>query len=423
MKIKYSSIIKLNITLLLIMQLSYTKLLGKAIPIFSTSYISNPLVIFYLCIGIITIVLSGFYSYFNGKVLFSEMMIMAVIIIVALYNTAEKYNTTKFIYIIAFGLNYMYFFLAIPIYRMLRKDKKYFNKLLRTLAALCAGSYIIRAAISLTYVYTGVDVLPAIALEGASVGWIRNGILRINPPCIGIIYLPVIFYLYSEAKKIRQRVLYIGMMVLGIWYMMYITQARSMMIYQACILVFLLMLKNKRNSKKGIIATIVIICFCVVLINSPAVEELFESFSEKNASMGGSTTARLNAIEYFGLKFLKNPFTGIGFLLGTDTRVPIGGDISDIGLLRSIYMLGLGMMILYIVLFCRGIFVSYKIRKYDSNLSILVIGMTFLIMLTDINIDCFWDVFAFAMPFYVAIVEYTMYRIKVAPVYYRRTKE
>lgn len=417
MKIKYSSIIKFNITLLLFMQLSYTKLLGNIIPIFSTSYISNPLVIFYLSMGIITIVLSEFYSHSNGRILFLEMLIMAVIIIGALYNTSEKYSTTKFIYVIAFGLNYMYFFLAIPIYRVLRNDDAYFEKLLKTMVILCAGSYIIRAAISLIYVYTGTDILPSIALEGASIGWIRNGILRINPPCVGIIYLPIVFYLYSEAKKIRQKVLYIGMMVLGIWYMAYITQARSMMIYQVCILIFLLMLKNKPNSKKGIVSTIVIICCCVVLINSPGAEKLFESFSEKNAAMGGSTTARFNAIAYFGMKFLKNPFTGIGFLLGTDTRVPIGGDISDIGLLRSIYMLGLGMAVLYIVLFCRGIYVSYKIRKYDSNLSILVVGMTFLIMLTDINIDCFWDIFAFAMPFYVTIVEYAMYRIKATSVY------
>lgn len=417
MKIKYSSIIKFNITLLLLMQLSYTKLLGNLIPIFSTSYISNPLMIFYLSMGIVTILLSAFYSYLNGRMLFLEMLIMATVIIVALYNTSEKYSTTDFIYVIAFGLNYMYFFLAIPIYRMLRNDDTYFERLLKTMAILCAGSFIIRAAISLIYVYTGTDILPAIALEGASVGWIRNGILRIVPPCVGIIYLPIVFYLYSEAKKIRQKMLYIGMMVLGIWYMTYITQARSMMIYQVCISIFLLMLKNKPNSKKGIVATSVIICCCVALINSPAAEKLFNSFSEKNAAMGGSTTARFNAIAYFGMKFLKNPFTGIGFLLGTDTRVPIGGDISDIGLLRGIYMLGLGMALLYIVLFCRGIYVSYKIRKYDSNLSILVVGMTFLIMLTDINIDCFWDIFAFAMPFYVAIVEYAMYRAKVDSMY------
>ena len=115
MKIKYSSIIKFNITLLLLMQLSYTKLLGNLIPIFSTSYISNPLVIFYLSMGIITILLSEVYSYLNGRMLYLEMLIMAAVIIGALYNTSEKYSTIEILYVIAFGFNYMYFFLAIPI--------------------------------------------------------------------------------------------------------------------------------------------------------------------------------------------------------------------------------------------------------------------------------------------------------------------
>ena len=121
---------------------------------------------------------------------------MAAVIIGALYNTSEKYSTIEILYVIAFGLNYMYFFLAIPIYRMLRNDDAYLKKMLKTMAILCAGAFIIRAVISLIYVYTGTDILPAIALEGASIGWIRNGILRINPPCIGIIYLPIVFYLY-----------------------------------------------------------------------------------------------------------------------------------------------------------------------------------------------------------------------------------
>lgn len=417
MRIKYSTIIKFNIMLLLIMQLSYTKLLGNIIPIFSTSYISNPLVLFYLCICIFIIVVSIHYSSLKSNILFFEMTIMLILIIMALYNSSEKYGNVKFIYLIAYGLNYMYFFLAIPIYSLLRNNQSYFDTFLKVISVLCAGSYIIRAIISLTFMYTGKNILPAIALEGASVGWIRNGVLRINPPCIGIIYLPIVFYLYSESESKKHKLFYGAMIILGIWYMTFITQARSMMIYQLCVLILLLMLKNKTNSKKGIFVTIALICLSVILINSPVVGRLLESFSQKNVELGGSTTARLNAINYFGKQFMNNPFMGTGFQMGTDTRVPIGGDISDIGMLRSIYMLGFGMAVLYIFLFVRGFYVSYKIRKYNKNLSILVLGMTILIMLTDINIDCFWDIFAFAMPFYVAIVEYAMYRIKVNSMY------
>lgn len=412
LKVRYSSIIKFNIFLLLTMQLGYTKLLGNVFPIFSTSYISNPLVMFYLAIGCITILLSLFYSEMGSRMISIEFLIMLIVVTIGLINTSEKYSV-DFIFIAASALNYLYFFLALPVYKILRLERIEFRKFLKILTFLCAGSYVIRGAISLYYAATGVDILPAIALEGAAVGWIRNGVLRINPPCLGLIYLPITFYLYSTAEKLKQRVLYVGMIVLGVWYMTYITQARSMMIYQICILILLLMLKNKPNSRKGIIGTALLICVVVYLINSPAAEKLIASFSASNTETGASTVARFNAISYFGMQFLQKPLSGIGLLLGRDTRTPIGGDISDIGLLRSVYMLGVGMALLYLVIFIRGVYVAYKARKVDSNISLLVLGMTLLIILTNINIDSFWDIFAFAMPFYISIVEYSMCRIRM----------
>lgn len=71
------------------------------------------------------------------------------------------------------------------------------------------------------------------------------------------------------------------------------------------------------------------------------------------------------------------------------------------------------MALLYLVIFIRGVYVAYKARKVDSNISLLVLGMTLLIILTNINIDSFWDIFAFAMPFYISIVEYSMCRIRM----------
>lgn len=366
---------------------------------------------FYLVIGCITVLLSLFYSEIRSRMISIEFLIMSIVVAIGLINTSEKYRIDV-IFIVASALNYLYFFLALPIYKILRLERIEFRKFLEVLSFLCAGSYVIRGAISLYYVATGVDIFPAIALEGASVGWIRNGVLRINPPCLGLIYLPITFYLYSTSKKIKQRVLYIGMMALGVWYMTYITQARSMMIYQICILILLLMLKNKPNSRKGIVGTALLICVVVYLINSPATEKLFASFSASNAETGASTVARFNAITYFGTQFLQKPLCGIGLLLGKDTRTPIGGDISDIGLLRSVYMLGVGMILLYLVIFIRGIYVAHKARRVDSNISLLVLGMTLLVMLTNINIDSFWNIFAFAMPFYIAIVEYSMCRVK-----------
>lgn len=406
MKIKISTIIKWIVVLLLIMQLSYTKLLGGLLPIFSTSYISNPLVMFYLTMVIVSVTLSATYAgKLQNKVLLLDIILMAFIVGNAIIVTMDKYQC-ELITAVAYAMNYMYILLAIPLYRILVLQRWKLDDYLKLLVILCAGSYIIRGTISLCYVATGINICPAIALEGASENWIRNGILRINSPCLSLLYLPAAFWLLSKSRKFIQKVGYILLIVLGVGYMTVITQARSMMIYQFFVLMILFLLKNKPNSLKGIAAIVIIGVIAVVLINLPVTNQLIDSFSTKNAETGDSTMARYYAISYFGNKFLNSPLSGIGFCLGKASRALPGGDISDIGLLRSVYMLGSGMIVIYLVMFIRGFYVAWKVRKMDRDDCLLVLGMTLLFVLTDINIDCFWDIFAFAVPFYIATVEY-----------------
>ena len=136
------------------------------------------------------------------------------------------------------------------------------------------------------------------------------------------------------------------------------------------------------------------------------VNQLIDSFSAKNAETGGSTTARFYAIAYFGNMFLKSPLSGIGIRLDKVPKALPVGDISEFGLLWCVYMVGCGMIVIFLVFFFRGFYVAWKVRKMDRDDCLLVLGMTLLFVLTDINIDCFWDVFAFAVPFYIATVEY-----------------
>lgn len=406
MKVRISTIIKWIIVLLLVMQLSYTKLLGGLLPIFSTSYISNPLVMFYLMMVIVSVILSAIYAGgLRNKVLLFDVVWMFFIVGNAIIVTMNQYQC-ELITAVAYAMNYSYILLAIPLYRILALQRWKLDNYLKALVLLCAGAYIIRGTISLCYVATGANLCPAITLEGASENWIRNGILRINPPCLSLLYLPSVFWLLSKSRKFIQKAGYIILIILGVGYMTVITQARSMMIYQFFVLTLLVLLKNKPNSRKYLVTTVIIGIIAVIFINSPMANQLIDSFSTKNAETGGSTMARFYAIFYFGDKFLKTPLRGIGFCLGKASKAFPGGDISDIGLLRSVYMLGSGMIVIYLVMFIRGFYVAWKVRKMDRDDCLLVLGMTLLFVLTDINIDCFWDIFAFAVPFYIATVEY-----------------
>ena len=232
MKVRVSTIIKGIIVLLLVMQLSYTKLLGGLLPIFSTSYISNQLGMFLLILIIISVVLSvTYYDGLKNGILILDIVLIILIVCNAIIVTMGKYHC-GLIKAVGYALNYLYVLLAIPIFRMLTMKKWKMDDYLKLLVILCAGSYVIRGTISLYFVATGMNICPAIALEGAAENWMRNGILRINPPFVSLLYLPAAFWLLSKSSKFIQKVGYILLIVLGVGYMTVITQARSMMIYQ-----------------------------------------------------------------------------------------------------------------------------------------------------------------------------------------------
>ena len=166
MKVRVSTIIKGIIVLLLIMQLSYTKLLGGFLPIFSTSYISNQLGIFFLILIIISVVLSV--TYYNGLkngILILDIVLIILIVCNAMIVTMDKYHC-GLIKAVGYALNYLYVLLAIPIFRMLTMKKWKMDDYLKLLVILCAGSYVIRGTISLYFVATGMNICPAIAPRG-----------------------------------------------------------------------------------------------------------------------------------------------------------------------------------------------------------------------------------------------------------------
>ena len=116
MKVRVSTIIKGIIVLLLVMQLSYTKLLGGLLPIFSTSYISNQLGMFLLILIIISVVLSV--TYYDGlknwnpyfRYCLDNFWIVCNAIIVTMGKLPLRIDKA-----VGYALNYLYVLLAIPI--------------------------------------------------------------------------------------------------------------------------------------------------------------------------------------------------------------------------------------------------------------------------------------------------------------------
>ena len=236
----------------------------------------------------------------------------------------------------------------------------------------------------------------------------RNGLYRINPSALSILVVPLSFWLIARSNKRREKAIYIITMIIDILYAYIVWQARSALMYKT-IIVILMLFMQKTNDQKKIIRFFVLLTGIVIFINTPIFSNFISSFSASDSTYGGSTVARLNAIAYFMGRYSQHPILGIGCLQTVDRYAVGGGMLEDMGFLYGLVQLGIPMVIFYLVIFIRGIYVSIKLKRKSNNDSILCIALTVLFIMFGINMDTFYA-FAIAVPFYLAFIEFLYWR-------------
>ena len=79
--------------------------------------------------------------------------------------------------------------------------------------------------------------------------------------------------------------------------------------------------------------------------------------------------------------------------------------LEDTGFFYGLVQLGIPIVLFYIIIFARGIYISIKLRRKNITDSLLCLSMTLLFIMFGVNMDPFYA-FALALPFYVSFVEY-----------------
>lgn len=307
-----------------------------------------------------------------------------------------------------YAASYIYIFLLLPIGYLLILKGWELRKLLFFIILFSVISYSIRIFISKYEGAMGVVLFPGIALEDAKAGWRRNGVLRVNPPAMVNIFIPIAAYMMFEVKKSWKKLFFLGAILLALAFTFEIHQARSVLIYQTITVLLIYFLKRKPG-KKELLAWL---CVGILLLFTPQLQHFFESLSLSYKGANSTTQVRVEAINYFFNLFKETPIFGIGFLDGADALVPGGGHIADIGILGTIFLTGIPGLCIFLTILIRGVWVSYKGLRahWGTNEMILVVSMTAGFWLTNINIDCFGALLAISTPFYLAIVEFVNYR-------------
>lgn len=309
---------------------------------------------------------------------------------------------------------YLYSILAITIYVLLEKKEIKLRELIDMIIVLTLLSFALRTGISLIYTWTGRRVLSSIALECAAKNWIRDGVLRVNPPCFSIIMVPLCIYQIETETKKKKKLYYLTALASTILYSAFVHRARSMTIYQLLELLFIIYIL-KRNTIGKIIMFLLGCIGVGIFVGSGTLDQLVDIFSANNGLYSFSNSIRFSMYPYYFNMFLKHFWLGCGMLVDNElnyySNIGIGG-LGDVGILRTLVMMGSGMFAFFVVFFIRGYVTGIKtLDKTKAPADrILALGIIFSVMLTVINIDCFYPIFAYAVPFCLAIPEYIITR-------------
>lgn len=445
------------IIVMMAMQLSLFKIFAKIIPIFDYSYNTPLLSIIYVLmeVAIYCFVLiprvNGKKSLLEGiKSIWDEyyfiilelsILLFAIIItdVVTLVNGRLRITN-----ILTHNLDYLYAFLALPITILLIERKWKWEDFVDAILYLTALSMVFRIFVMIYFGQTGVE-FECITRESTFEGWTRDGRIRIMPPCFIMLIEPLAIYSFVKNKKIIKKIVYAFIAFLALFYAFYVWQSRMSVIFMAVgigVMMMLCITSRKLNIARWSLAGLGTIGI-LFAGGAKKIVELF-SMNTETSNFAVENRGHYYAYDIFWGHFRQNFLYGMGMNEGMNLRnsilaklqrfseldfivlnadgsyYPVAPDedgwiadklqdryqwLCDAGILYSLEPMGILIGIFFLIMFARGIYIYLKDGRV-KYMAILPLALTATIMVCEISIDCFFTPIAFAVPFFLSIVEY-----------------
>ena len=250
MKIKYSSITKFLICILVLMHLCFFLIPLSGTAMFSTSYIPKTRMLLFLVLVVFSVLFSMVYTCSDAnRVAKFEMLLLSVCwarAIVGALQTGNAWDDT-----LAMVWPYLYMIIAIPLINIFCANEWKPEKAAKFLVIATSIDTLIKAFMSFYESKTGVMLWPN--LVSGEMGY-RNGLYRINPSALSILVIPLSFWLISKATSKREKLTYIITILIDILYAYIIWQARSALLYKTIIIIMMLFLQQTNDKKKIVMA-------------------------------------------------------------------------------------------------------------------------------------------------------------------------
>ena len=232
-------------------------------------------------------------------------------------------------------------------------------------------------------------------------------------------YYSFIYYFTNVLKKdCKARMAKIAYLCIGFFGMVYVVNTRIVIISMAVALACILVLNTERKAVKYL-SYFFIVILVIYAIFSNQIDSVFSSFSV-DSELGGSTLARLIAIDYFSTYTRANPLIGMGIVYPSTPELklifsgPTGTSyFDDLGIMGGFFRIGILGLIVIIIPLLRMIYITYKVYINKLPYNSLFVGIMAYILVSQVSLNYLDFQRAIIASFYWAIMEF----------YYRKKKE
>ncbi|WP_329808953.1 hypothetical protein [Enterocloster citroniae] len=336
-----------------------------------------------------------------------------LIFISSIYTLVSyNYSFKELFYVL---IPYLYIFLAFPITYVFYKNGG-MEKLLLRLSLFVICILICKAIAWFLFNFSDQIIFERLLFEFKD--WFRNGLQRVNAGYLIGISLVMFF---CKGFEQNGKLIYKIAVIFVIWFLMNITVFRFQFLTAigTCFVVYYFL-----NGKElGVFTRRAILIFlAIVILTSKPFLNLIYTFSVNNSTLGNSTAVRLLCFKHYSNLFIsKNPILGLGFLTsGNDSANAImtyAGNmiywLEDLGLLGGFFRLGVSSIYIYGALFYFAIKTCIQSLKIQGgNLKSVIWGVSAYMIVTCTMLNIFDAQRAFDVPFYLAIITYSNWKIK-----------
>lgn len=400
MKIKYVTVYKFVIYIIMFLNLGFLNLFGPFE--YSAMFVSAILsiVLFFIYI------LKPLKSKIPG--IWCQVYIFLVFIIFLFHIFRLREINISSISTLSVFNNYEGIFLLLlifPLYEILN-DKNSSKSFLRNLAVLGYLALFMRLSVWIVYnFYGGANIAPYL-LHGLD--W-RRTILGHDFIRITGTFLDIYTFLYSlnnlfyGVRNYNQKIFSIFGILFIFLYSIFVSQYR--MVSLAFLMVFIiLLLKKAYRSNNRIVSLLLIILLIVIglVVSRNLILDFIGSFYT-TAMNGSSTSTRLRGLPFLETEWKNiSIWTGIGFTNDNMQYMNTTYWLSDYGFLANLFQFGIIGFGIYLIPFIYGVLQSFTC--FLKNKGVYVIGFTVYLLVTSTTFNPMRNQYITILPLYIAFM-------------------